>query len=39
MATAHYARNVVAAYAGLRINYITKLRNLPNVPQLTPIVL
>lgn len=37
MASAHYANNVIMAYDELRINYVKKSRNVPNVPQLRPI--
>lgn len=37
MATAHYAYTVIAAYNELNIPFITKQRNVPNVPQLRPI--
>lgn len=37
MATSHYAGSVIAAFEDLQIPFVTKSRNVPNVPQLRPI--
>ncbi|KAF2890624.1 hypothetical protein ILUMI_15549 [Ignelater luminosus] len=34
---APYAANAIAAYEDLNINYVPKVKNVPNVPQLRPI--